>query len=182
MFNELLSPAVGLSSMYTKVASNVLREFGIQKKRGKISFSRITNHCNKFSNHSFPSPLRKILLTYTSQHIHIYKQHLINIQARISDSILPHHYQRKANPPVQANLDSAAKKTLTYQNLGFRRMKNSLSILNLFVFNKRMVNCFQLSLCQPSSTSAHSIMRSEEQIVLQGQRRVRKEFLIARIY
>ena len=37
MFNELLSLAVSLSSMYTKVASNVLREFGIRKKREKIS-------------------------------------------------------------------------------------------------------------------------------------------------
>jgi len=31
---------------------------------------------------------------------------------------------------------------LASQNLEFQRMKNSLSILNLFVFNKRMVNCF----------------------------------------
>ena len=66
-----------------KVASKILREFGIQRKEGRYHFSRITNHCNKFSNHSFSSPLRKILLTYTSQHIHSYKQHLINIQARI---------------------------------------------------------------------------------------------------
>jgi len=47
MFNELLPLAHSLSNMHTKVASNILREFGIQKKRGKILFSRITNHSNR---------------------------------------------------------------------------------------------------------------------------------------
>jgi len=31
---------------------------------------------------------------------------------------------------------------LTSQNLEFQKMKNSLSISNLFVFNKRMINYF----------------------------------------
>ena len=47
MFNKLLPLAHSLSSMHTKVASNMLREFGIQKKRGKISLSRITNYNNR---------------------------------------------------------------------------------------------------------------------------------------
>ena len=46
MFNKLLPLAHSLSSMYTKVASNILKEFGIEKKRGKISLSRITNYSN----------------------------------------------------------------------------------------------------------------------------------------
>ena len=47
MFNKLLPLAHSLSSMDTRVASNILREFGIQKKRGKISLSRITNYSNR---------------------------------------------------------------------------------------------------------------------------------------
>ena len=47
MFNKLLPLAHSLSSMYTKVASNILKEFGIEKKRGKISLSRITNYSNR---------------------------------------------------------------------------------------------------------------------------------------
>ena len=46
MLNEVLPLAYSLSSTHTKVASIVLREFGIQKKRGKESFSRITNRSN----------------------------------------------------------------------------------------------------------------------------------------
>jgi len=64
MFSEVLSLAVSISSMYTRVALNILRKFRIRK--WKVSFNRITNHSDKFSNHSFPSLLRKILLTYTS--------------------------------------------------------------------------------------------------------------------
>jgi len=45
MRNEVLPLAHSLSSMHTKVAPNILREFGIQKKR-KISFSRIINYSN----------------------------------------------------------------------------------------------------------------------------------------
>jgi len=48
MFNELLPLAHSLSSVHTKVASKILREFGIQKKRGKISFSRITNYSHQY--------------------------------------------------------------------------------------------------------------------------------------
>jgi len=47
MFNELLPLAHSLTSMHTKVASNILREFDIQKKRGKTSFSRVTNYSNR---------------------------------------------------------------------------------------------------------------------------------------
>jgi len=47
LFNELLPLAHSFSSMHAKVTSNILREFGIQKKRGEISFSRITNYSNR---------------------------------------------------------------------------------------------------------------------------------------
>ena len=47
MLNEVLPLARSLSSMHTKVAPNILREFGIQKKKGKISFSRIINYSNQ---------------------------------------------------------------------------------------------------------------------------------------
>jgi len=47
MFKELLPLAHNLSSTHTKVASNILKEFGIQKKRGKILLGRITNHSNR---------------------------------------------------------------------------------------------------------------------------------------
>jgi len=33
--------------MPTKVAPNILREFGIQKQKEKISFSSITNYSNR---------------------------------------------------------------------------------------------------------------------------------------
>jgi len=47
MFIHILLLAHSFSSMHIKVAPNILREFRIQKKRGKISFSRITNYSNR---------------------------------------------------------------------------------------------------------------------------------------
>jgi len=43
---------------------------------------------------------------------------------------------------VHDNVGSIVETTLTSQNLEFQRTKISLSISNLFVFSKRMVNCF----------------------------------------
>ena len=42
MFDKVLSRALSLSSMHTKVAPNLLRKFRINKR--EVSFSRIINH------------------------------------------------------------------------------------------------------------------------------------------
>ena len=44
MFNEVLPLALSLSSMHTKVAPNLHKEFRIHKR--EMSFRRIINHSN----------------------------------------------------------------------------------------------------------------------------------------
>ena len=44
IFSGVLPLAFSLSSMYTRVAVNILRKFRIRKR--KVSFSRIINHSN----------------------------------------------------------------------------------------------------------------------------------------
>ena len=84
---------------------------------------------------------------------------------------------------MQDNLGSIVKMTLTSQNLEFQRTKNSLSISNLFVFNKMKVNCFYRSLSTNHRVRLLTplwVLRSKS--YFRGKDDLRKEFSIARVY